>query len=253
MNVRIPAPRKARTLKLIGALLFSTVAAFGAASGARAQDATPVSGHDGATVTVNGHGAVMVTPDAASVVAGVTITDDTLSAAQQTTTDTMTAILEALKSQGIADDDIQTASYYVQVIQSYDENGMPSGINQFQVSNQVNVLIRDIDAVGATLDAVVEAGANTIFGVSFIVTDPSDAAGQARVLAIDDARIRAQQLAEAAGMTLGGIVSITESFGPNPLPYGKGGQAAAEMSAVPIESGSASVAVDVQVVYELVG
>src|SRR5680860_726865 len=105
MNVRIPAPRKARTLKLIGALLFSTVAAFGAASGARAQDATPVSGHDGATVTVNGHGAVMVTPDAASVVAGVTITDDTLSAAQQTATETMTAILESLTAQGIADED----------------------------------------------------------------------------------------------------------------------------------------------------
>ena len=252
MNFRIPKPRMLRNIALTSALLVSAFAAMGTASGAFAQDATPVaSGIEGTSVTVNGHGAVMVTPDAASVVAGVTITEDTLSGAQSTATTTMESILAALKAQGIAEEDIQTASYYVQVIQSYDENGMPSGINQFQVSNQVNVLIRDIDTVGATLDAAVEAGANTIFGVNFIVTDSGDAAAEARVLAMEDARTRAQQLADAAGMSLGELVSITESFGPSPLPLGKGGQAAAADSAVPIEAGSTTISVDLTVVYKL--
>lgn len=251
MKLRIPAISTARALTLLGALLLSTAFAVGSASIGRAQVATPtVPVSDGPTVTVNGHGAVMVAPDAASVTAGVTITEDTLSGAQQTATDTMTAILAALEAQGIASEDIQTASYYVQVIQSYDENGMPSGINQFQVSNQVNVTIRDIEAVGSTLDAVVEAGANTIFGVNFIVTESNDAAAEARILAVEDARNRAEQLASAAGMSLGEIISISETFGPQPLPIGRGGGAAME-SAVPIEAGSTSVSVDVQITYEL--
>jgi len=254
MKIRIPATRFVRNTALTLAILGTAVATFGSGSGAAAQDATPVTAAAGGpTVSVSGHGAVMVTPDAASVVAGVTVTEDTLSVAQQTATGTMTEILAALTAQGIADEDIQTASYYVQVIQSYDENGMPSGINQFQVSNQVNVLIRDIDAVGSTLDAVVEAGANTIFGVSFIVTVPGDAAAEARVLAVEDARTRAQQLAEAAGMTLGDLVSISETFGPSPLPSGRGGAMDMAEMAVPVEAGTARVSVDVQVVYELNG
>jgi uncharacterized protein YggE len=257
MKIPVPASRLVRNSALTLAILAAAFAAVGSASGIAAQDsdpaATPAASTAGSpTVSVNGHGSVMVTPDAASVVAGVTITEDTLAGAQQTATDTMTAILDSLAAQGIASEDIQTASYYVQVIQSYDENGMPSGIQQFQVSNQVNILIRDLEAVGTTLDAVVAAGANTIFGVNFIVTDPGDAAAEARVLAVEDARTRAQQLADAAGMTLGDLVSISETFGPNPLPFQRagGGGAAAEM-AVPIEAGQSAVTVDVQVVFEL--
>lgn len=255
MKIRIPAPRLVRNSALTLAILVAAFAAMGSMSGVAAQDGTPVTTTaDGPTVSVNGHGAVMITPDAASVVVGVTITEDTLSGAQQTATDSMNAILEALSAQGIADEDIQTASYYVQVIQNYDESGMPSDISQFQVSNQVNVLIRDIDAVGSTLDAVVEAGANSIFGVNFVVTDPGDAAAEARVLAFEDARTRAQQLAEAAGMTLGDLVSISETFGPNPLPYSRaGGAGAAAEMAAPIESGQSTVTVDVQVIFELNG
>jgi uncharacterized protein YggE len=254
MNQRIPFLRGARSFALAGALLLASLLTLGLNANTAAQEGTPVTTSSGGpTVTVNGHGAVMVEPDAASVTLGVTITEDTLSGAQQTATDTMTAVLEALRAQGIADDDIQTASYYVQVIQTYDENGMPSGINQFQVSNQVNVTIRDIDAVGTTLDAVVQAGANTIWGVNFIVTDSSAAAAEARAMAVSDARERAEQLAEAAGMTLGSVVSISETFGPNPLPAGRGGAGAAMDSAVPIEGGTTAVSVDVQVTFELVG
>jgi uncharacterized protein len=217
-----------------------------------AQEATPAAGTaSGATITVNGHGSVMVRPDAASATIGVTITEGSLTAAQQTATDTMNAVLEALRGTGIADDDIQTASYYVQVLQQYDENGMPSGIDQFQVSNQVNVIIRDIDAVGATLDAAVEAGANTIFGVNFIVTDPGDAAAEARALAVQDARTRAENLASAAGVRLGDIASISETFGPQPIAYGRGGAGADAQMAVPIEPGNANVSVDVQIVFEI--
>ncbi|MBX3071806.1 MAG: SIMPL domain-containing protein [Thermomicrobiales bacterium] len=251
MRPRIPSFGNVRVAAILGAFVLSTLLATGSAI---AQDATPTvpTSAGGPTITVVGHGAVMVPPDAASVTAGVTITEDTLSVAQSTANETMTAILAALEAQGIESQDIQTAGYYVQVIQSWDENGMPSGINQFQVSNTVNVTIRDIDAVGATLDAVVEAGANTIYGVNFIVTDSGEAADQARTLAVQDAQRRAEQLAAAAGMSLGDIVSISETFGPNPIPVAMGGAGGAAMeSSVAIEAGSTTVSVDVQITWEL--
>ncbi len=252
MKLRIPISGRAGFAVIAAALLLTSV--FAVRPVAATQESTPVAvaSSDGPTVTVTGHGAVLVAPDAASVTAGVTITEDTLSGAQQTANETMSAILAALQAQGIASDDIQTASYYVQVLQSYDENGMPSGINQFQVSNQVNITIRDIEAVGSTLDAVVEAGANTIYGVNFIVTDSGEAAAEARVLAVQDARNRAEQFAQAAGLTVGDLVSISETYGPNPIPVGRGGAGAAMESAVPIEAGSTTVSVDIQVTYELI-
>ncbi|MGD9711179.1 MAG: SIMPL domain-containing protein [Thermomicrobiales bacterium] len=253
MKVRIPVKSRTWALGLMTATLVMA-SALAVSSGVAAQEATPATpapSANGQTITVNGHGAVMVAPDAASVTAGVTITDDTLSVAQENATTAMTAIMESLAAQGIAPEDIQTASYFVQAIQTWDENGMPSGINQFQVSNLVNVTIRDIDAVGATLDAVVEAGANTIYGVNFIVTDSADAAAEARALAVEDAQSRAEQFAAAAGVTIGNVISISETFGPNPIPVGRGGAGAAMDSAVPIEAGSTTVSVDIQVTYAI--
>lgn len=244
-------PRK--TLVRLLAVAALGVVLTGSASLAVAQDATPEPSEHRATISVNGRGSVMVVPDAASVVAGVTITEETLSGAQTTATETMDAILAALGEAGIDSEDVQTASYFVQVLQSYDENGMPSGINQFQVSNQVSITIRNIDNVGPVLDSVVAAGSNTIYGVTFIVTDPTDAAAEARVLAVSDARARADQLAEAAGLTVGPIISLSETYGPSPLAYGRGGAAMAEDRAVPIEAGTSAVTVDVEIVYELIG
>lgn len=207
---------------------------------------------DRATVSVNGHGSVAVPPDTASVVVGVTITEETLSAAQETASTQMAAIIDTLRAQGIADEDIQTVNYSVNVIQTFDQQGMPSEVSQFQVSNQVNVTIRDLEQVGPILDAAVDAGANSIYGVNFYVEDTSTVASEARRLAVEDARARAEEFASAAGMSLGSVVSITETFGPSPVPMGRaGGMGMAEAAAVPIEAGSTVVTVDVTVVYEL--
>lgn len=249
-NHRIVRLRKGALGLGLAALIGLMAAATGPS--VTAQDATPTAGSDRATVSVNGHGSVAVPPDTASVVVGVTITEDTLSAAQATASTQMTAIIDTLSAQGIAAEDIQTVNYSVNVIQRYDENGMPTEVSQFQVSNQVNVTIRQLDQVGPILDAAVEAGANSIYGVNFYVEDTSSVAGEARQLAIEDARARAEEFASAAGMSVGSVVSITETFGPSPIPMGRaGGMGMAESAALPIEAGSTVVTVDVTVVYEL--
>lgn len=184
---------------------------------------------------------------------GVNMIDKTLGAAQEKATAQMTAVIAALKEAGIDERDIQTVNYSVNILQNYDSNGNPATIEGFQVSNQVNVTIRDLTKLGSILDTVVGQGANAIYGISFYVNDPTSAASQARALAVTDAKKKADELATAAGMTVGRILSISESFSPSPAPYYAARAETADMSsAVPIQAGTSSIQVDVQVVYELV-
>ena len=122
--------------------------------------------------------------------------------------------------------------------------------------NQVNVTIRDIDAVGDLLDAVVGAGANSIYGVQFFVDDPRPFSGEARTLAVEDATDKARQLAEATGMELGRVVSISEGAVSPPIEpvMARGGDEMSQAAMdTPIQAGTSQITVDVTMTFELTG
>jgi uncharacterized protein YggE len=242
--------RAGATLAVAGAAMpaFSNVA--------RAQeDATPVAGAVGVpTVSVSGHGSVNVPPDTASVTIGVDIIKPTLTDAQTEAANQVNSIIEALKSAGIAAEDIQTAYFSVNILRDYSENADPTLITGFEVINQLQVIVRDTSTLGDLLDASINAGANSIYGVNFYVDDQTAAASEARIMAVEDARAKAEELASAAGMSLGPVVAISEGTVPVISPvYARGGGMAMDAAAMPIEAGSTTVAVDVQVTYELRG
>ena len=206
------------------------------------------------TVSVSGHGSVNVPPDTASVNIGVDIIKPTLDEAQEQATAQTTAVIEALEEAGIASEDIQTDFYSVNILRDYSENADPTTITGFEIINQLRVTVRDTEQLGELLDAAVNAGANSIYGVTFYVDDQTAAASEARVEAVEDARTKAEELASAAGMTLGSIVAISEGTTPiiSPVyPMGRGGGAGAAEAAVPVEPGSTTVAVDVMMTFEL--
>jgi uncharacterized protein YggE len=205
---------------------------------------------------VSGHGSVNVVPDTAQITIGVDVTLPTLEEAQAESERQSNAIIESIKANDVADEDVQTSNYSVFVVRNYDQNGTPSEIIGYQITNQVNVTIRDVNAVGVILTAAIEAGANNIWGISFFVDDQTAAASEARVLAVEDARRKAEELAAATGMSLGRVLAISEGTqAPQfPVMYGGAGQRAADInSAAPIEAGTNEVVVDVQIVFELVG
>lgn len=226
---------------------------FALSNPASAQDASPVAGSSSATVSVSGVGIITTTPDTASIQLGVTVTQPTLAEAQSQASTQMQAVIDSLTASGVEEKDIQTSSYYVSVVQNYDSNGNPSEVTNFQVQNLVNVVVREIDNVGPVLDGAVAAGANTVYGVNFYVDDSSQATSDARALAVQDAEKRAQELAAAAGMTLGPVVSIVEGYSSGPI-YGKGGGGLAAESAAPapIQVGTTTIQVDITVVYQLI-
>jgi uncharacterized protein len=233
------------------------LAAPAATPTALAQEATPVAGTAQvypATVSVTGQGMVNVPPDTATVTVGIDVIRPDLGESQEEAARQATAIIEAVRAIGVSEQDIQTANYSVNILRDYSESGNPTDITGFEVMNQVNVTIRDIDAVGDLLDAVVGAGANSIWGVQFFVDDPRPFATEARVAAVEDAREKARQLAEAAGMELGRVVSISEGYTAQPMPLpamGRGGGMAESSVDTPIQAGTSQITVDVSMTFEL--
>ncbi len=199
-------------------------------------------------ILVSGQGMASAKPDIALAIIGVETTAPRLADATSQNTTKMNAVLEKLKSLGIADKDIQTVDYSVTPIQNQprpDSNAQPT-ITGYRVSNQVRVTIRKIADVGNILDQALTAGANRVYGISFSVDDPSAFQQQARAAAIKDAQDKASQLAKNAGLSLGPVLSITEaSTGPRPMLAAADSFGAAAAS-VPVQTGELQIMVSVQ-------
>lgn len=242
-------------------------AVLGGVAGVAAQDSTPPATDTVATqsdlptsatiptVSVSGHGSVDVVPDTAQVTIGVDVTLPTLEEAQAESSAQATAIIDAITASGVDSADVQTSNYSVYVVRNYDQSGNPSEITGYQISNQVNVTIRDVNAVSTVLSAAIDAGANNIWGISFFVDDQTAAASEARVKAVEDARAKAEELAAASGLSVGRVLAIAEgTVSPQlPLQYGRAADQMAMGAGAPIEVGTNQVSVDVQMTFELTG
>src|SRR5579859_3802103 len=235
-------------LAAIGMLALSACA-----SPALAQTVTPPAPTDQPhTISVTGTGTASGAPDTATAQIGVQTHDPDAVKAVNGNTTKMTAIIAALKAQGIADKDIQTTNFSVSAQQDVDASGHPTGTITFNVDNTVSITIHDLTKVGQVLSASVDAGANNIYGVSYSVADQAALAAQARDQAMADAKARATQLAKDAGTTLDGPITISEQVTSSPEPFFGARAAMAPSSApVPVQSGQISVQIQENVTYQM--
>lgn len=164
---------------------------------------------DGATITVTGAASVSLKADYARISVGVSTKAPTVEEATSKNSLTIHSVIAALRQVGVAEEDIVTSSYSV-----YAEYDYSSGEQKqvgFNVTNQLAVIIRDMEHIGATLDKATAAGANNIYNIEFLSTQSAAAQDEVASYAVQDAMRKAQLLADAAGLELGGIVSITET------------------------------------------
>lgn len=197
------------------------------------------------SLVLSGTGVVRAAPDTATINTGVTSQAETAREALDANTAAMAELVTVLREAGLEDRDIQTSDFNVSPQYVYsdqrDEFGysIPPEIRGYQVSNTVTITVRDLDGLGAVLDQAVTVGANTINGISFSVDDPTALEQQARRLAVADAIAKAETYAEAAGVTLGGIETISEGSQyapPQPILRAQG-MAMAESADVPVQAG----------------
>jgi uncharacterized protein YggE len=165
----------------------------------------------------------------------------------------MNAITAALKAMGIADKDIQTTNFSVYGQQDYDANGQPTGTTTYFVDNTVSITVRDLTTLGAVLGQATAAGANSVYGISFGVSDQAALEAEARTKAMADAKARAEQLAAAAGVSLGEPMTISEYTYSAPIPYAVDSRMASADAvggaSVPVSGGQLQMTLQVNVTY----
>ena len=208
------------------------------------------------TITVVGEGKVRIKPDIAQINIGIEIVGNTVKEASSQAADAMDAVLATLAAQGVEQKDIQTSGYNIWVERPYGPEG-PTGDTLYHVNNTVSVTVRDLETVGTILDASIEAGANSIYGVTFNVADPSLLMSEGREKAVADARSKAEELAELNNLAIGEVISISEVIGGAGGYYAGGfrGLSAAEGmgggGAGPISPGELEMMVQLQITYTL--
>ena len=218
------------------------------------------------TITVQGSGQATLAPDVARISFSVQNTADTVAEAQEMTTKQTNEALEFVKEQDVADTDVKTLSYNISPQYSYPNpcsrgalcpdyySGTPK-ITGYQVSQTVQVTMRDLTAVGVMLSGLGKLEVQNVNGPDFALDDSTAGYNAARADAINEAKTQARLLSKQLGVRLGKIVNFSESSGGYPYPmyaYGMGGDMAMAKAETPsIPAGENTYSASVSITYEI--
>ncbi len=240
---------------LISVLLILAVALAACAPTAitPAQSTQPTQVPAPRTLSVNGSAVATLTPDIAYISIGVHTENADSKVAVSDNNSESQKVSDAITSMGVDPKDILTKNFSISPQDVVDSTGKKTGTT-FVVDNTIYVTLRDLSKIGDLLNAAVAAGANSIYGIQFDVADKTPVLASARKAAVDNAHTQAVDLAQAAGVTLGQVQSIS-FYNSTPVPltdYKAGaGVSNAVAASVPIAPGQLTITVDVSIVYEI--
>jgi uncharacterized protein YggE len=184
-------------------VLAALSAALASAPSAAAQEETTT------RLSVTAEGQVQSEPDLAWVTLGVVTTNTNADAAMAENAEHMEALLRTLRGAGIGNRDIQTSR--LNLHPQYNSSRDQRAITGYNAENQVRVRVRDLDRLPRLIAGAVGAGGNSLRSVGFGLDDPQTALDQARRSAVVEARRRAELYADAAGMHVVRMVSMSEA------------------------------------------
>ena len=210
-----------------------------------------------AGIWVTGQGKVTAVPDIATLRLGIEAQEATVAEAQTQAAEAMDKVMAALIDTKVAEKDIQTQYFSIHKVTRWDRETDQEIVVGYKVTNMVTAKIRDIDKAGFIIDVVVKAGGDLIRidSIAFSVDDPSAYYAEARQKAIADAKAKAEQLAELAGVRLGKSTYISEGIQTPIYPRGVMVEMAPPVpeAAVPtpISPGEMEISLTVQVAYAI--
>ncbi|MBC7129932.1 SIMPL domain-containing protein [Candidatus Bathyarchaeota archaeon] len=200
------------------------------------------------TIAVSGLGSASMQADKASVILGVQTEDKQASEAIRQNAETMNKVIAAIKALGISEDAMKTVSYNVYPVYSRDDYSIIVG---YRVENLIAVETTDTSLVGEIIDAAAENGANRIQGISFSLSEEKQEQlkTQAYMAALEDAEQKAQLIADKLGLSITGVLYVSESSYQPYQPYYDLKIAPAADATTPILEGKLSVSVTVNIIY----
>lgn len=201
------------------------------------------------TITVVGSGSVKVSADMASLSFSVITKEKTALESVQLNAKKMNAVFDALKQIEISDGKVSTSNYSL-----YQESIYRDGKNEpglYVVSNNIIVVLDDVEKSGKVIDTVIASGANRMNGISFSAKDTKAALDEARILAVAQAKEKAELFAREAGCKLGKVLSITENSGNYATTRVMMATKEMASNSTTISTGDENIDVSVTIVYEL--
>lgn len=206
-----------------------------------------------ATITVIGEAKLQQRNQIASFTAGVTALSDKKEDAVNEVNSKIQTLIQSVKDFGIKEEDIQTQniSIYQREESYYEEGTSKSRVGQWNVSNSIQITLRDINKASELTNLLSASGANNVYGPNFSLENTKESEQELLGLALDDARRKAMTMAEKNNKAVGDVVSITEGSGNYSPYYGFGGGMEAKAVDAPTEVGSSTVYKSVTVIYEI--
>ncbi len=204
------------------------------------------------SINITGEGREVSVPDVATVDLGLLTTSAKVADAQAENTKKMNQLTDRLKALSIADRDLKTANYSIYPHYDYKEGA--STVSGYDVSQTLNVKIRDLNKLATVLQIAGEIGSNQIGGLNFTVDDREVLRERARQKALANALQKARALSASTGLRLGKLISYNESeVTPEQPQYfsrdaglGAGGGGAAPS----VQSGSLEIVSSVSLTFE---
>jgi uncharacterized protein len=207
------------------------------------------------TVMMEGVGSVDAKPDIAVLTFGMMAEDDSVSKAQEFNTKGMNAIIKSIKEVGIDEKDLQTIDYSAYEKKDWDPDTRTYKSGAWVVSQNLKVKVRDVQKVSGVIDAAVKTGVTSVNGPNFQIDDADALEEEARDLALEDAKAKAQAVADKLGVKIEKVIGYTEwkeNDGPGPIyAYETLGVGGAAKSAPDIQAGTKDVTMHVTVTYSL--
>lgn len=202
-------------------------------------------------IAVTGEGRVEAVPDMATITLGVTSEAREAEQAMAETSAAVARMLTRLEAMAIAPRDIQTQRVTLNPLWSARNQAGGRRITGFVASNTVLVRVRDLTALGQVLDTVIDDGANDFSGLQFSVQEPAPLIEAARRAAVADAMARARLLADAAGLELGPVLSMTDNGAQRPVFMAREMAAMSAAPPVPVAPGEVTQAATVSMVFAI--
>jgi len=207
-------------------------------------------------IWVSGTGKVSVAPDIATLRLGIEAQETSVAVAQSEAAAAMDKVMAALTENGVAKKDIQTQYFNIRRVTKWDNNREEEVVIGYRVTNMVTAKIREMDRVGEIIDDIALAGGDLIRidNIGFSVEDPSAYYEEVREKAVVDAKTKAEQLADFAGVKLGRATYISEGTVMPPVIYRQDFYAKAEVAPAmetPISPGELEISLNVQIAYAI--
>jgi len=204
------------------------------------------------TISIQGQGKIYAKPDIAYVNLSVITQGYSLKGTQDSNSKKMNGVIEFLKGFEIEEKDIKTINYNIYPQYSYEERKAPRIVG-YEINQTIELKIRNLDKVSEILEKSVAAGVNQINSLRFWIDKDEELKAEARKIAIEDAKKKAQVLASDLGVELGDLIGYNDdnSYYPTPIYRAEMGGIGGGGETPDIQTGENEIIINVSLIYEI--